>query len=180
MVSNRKAYMTLRSRIVAGQNIKEKGWFNLKIASEVPGYEKVLRMGVMKSLSPLRDQINGGIATITRSEREQIIKRHVEIKMITDVQIDYMPAIWLGVVLVAVVVTSLWWMRRMNVLNRRLQQTDALTSLFNRTGLSVSFPACHLQMPSHQYHRPHSTYLQQQRASWPTANRAYAQKYHKH
>ena len=36
MVSNRKADMTLRSRIVAGQNIREKGWFNLKIASEVP------------------------------------------------------------------------------------------------------------------------------------------------
>lgn len=143
MVSNRKADMTLRSRIVAGQNIKEKGWFNLKIASEVPGYENVLRMGVLKSLTALRDQLNGGIATITRAEREQIINRHVEIKMVTDVQIDYTPAIWLGVVLVAVIVTSLWWMRRLNALNRRLQQlsvTDALTGLFNRTGLSASFP----------------------------------------
>ena len=143
MVSNRKADMTLRSRIVAGQNIKEKGWFNLKIASEVPGYENVLRMGVLKSLPALRDQLNGGIATITRAEREQIINRHVEIKMVTDVQIDYTPAIWLGVVLVAVIVTSLWWMRRLNALNRRLQQlsvTDALTGLFNRTGLSASLP----------------------------------------
>lgn len=143
MVSNRKADMTLRSRIVAGQNIKEKGWFNLKIASEVPGYENVLRMGVLKSLPALRDQLNGGIATITRAEREQIINRHVEIKMVTDVQIDYTPAIWLGVVLVAVIVTSLWWMRRLNAFNRRLQQlsvTDALTGLFNRTGLSASFP----------------------------------------
>lgn len=58
MVSNRKADMTLRSRIVAGQNIKEKGWFNLKIASEVPGYENVLRMGVLKSLPALRDQLS--------------------------------------------------------------------------------------------------------------------------
>ena len=143
MVSNRKADMTLRSRIVAGQNIKEKGWFNLKIASEVPGYENVLRMGVLKSLPALRDQLNGGIATITRAEREQIINRHVEIKMVTDVQIDYTPAIWLGVVLVAVIVTSLWWMRRLNALNRRLEQlsvTDALTGLFNRTGLSASLP----------------------------------------
>ena len=143
MVSNRKADMTLRSRIVAGQNIKEKGWFNLKIASEVPGYENVLRMGVLKSLPALRDQLNGGIATITRAERERIINRYVEIKMVTDVQIDYTPAIWLGVVLVAVIVTSLWWMRRLNALNRRLQQlsvTDALTGLFNRTGLSASLP----------------------------------------
>ena len=63
--------------------------------------------------------------------------------MVTDVQIDYTPAIWLGVVLVAVIVTSLWWMRRLNALNRRLQQlsvTDALTGLFNRTGLSASLP----------------------------------------
>ncbi len=143
MVSNRKADMTLRSRIVAGQNIKEKGWFNLKIASEVPGYENVLRMGVLKSLPALRDQLNGGIATITRAERERIINRYVEIKMVTDVQIDYTPAIWLGVVLVAVIVTSLWWMRRLNALNRRLEQlsvTDALTGLFNRTGLSASLP----------------------------------------
>lgn len=141
MVSNRKADMTLRSRIVAGQNIKEKGWFNLKIASEVPGYENVLRMGVLKSLPALRDQLNGGIATITRAEREQIINRHVEIKMVTDVKIDYTPVIWLAVLLVAVIVTSLWWMRRLNELNRRLKQlsvTDALTGLFNRTGLSAS------------------------------------------
>lgn len=141
MVSNRKADMTLRSRIVAGQNIKEKGWFNLKIASEVPGYENVLRMGVLKSLPALRDQLNGGIATITHAEREQIINRHVEIKMITDVKIDYTPVIWLAVVLVAVIVTSLWWMRRLNELNRRLKQlsvTDSLTGLFNRTGLSAS------------------------------------------
>lgn len=143
MVSNRKADMTLRSRIVAGQNIKEKGWFNLKIGSEVPGYENVLRMGVLKSLPTLRDQINGGIATITKVEREQIINRHVEIKMVTDVKVDYTPAIWLGVVLVAVVVTSLVWMRRLNALNRRLQQlsvTDALTGLFNRAGLSATLP----------------------------------------
>ena len=143
MVSNRKADMTLRSRIVAGQNIKEKGWFNLKIASEVPGYENVLRMGVMKSLPALRDQLNGGIATIARAEREQIINRHVEIKMVTDVQVDYTPVIWLGVVLIAVVATSLVWMRRLKALNRRLQRlsvTDALTGLFNRTGLSASFP----------------------------------------
>lgn len=141
MVSNRKADMTLRSMIVAGQNIKEKGWFNLKIASAVPGYENVLRMGVLKTEPALRDLINTGIATITRAERDQIINRHVEIKMVTDVKIDYTPVIWLAVVLIAVIVTSLWWMRRLNALNRRLQQlsvTDALTGLFNRTGLSAS------------------------------------------
>ncbi|MFT3849393.1 MAG: diguanylate cyclase [Propionivibrio sp.] len=141
MVSNRQADMTLRSRIIAGQNIKEKGWFNLKIASEVPGYENVLRMGVLKSRPELRDQLNRGIATITKVEREQIINRHVEIKMITDVKIDYTPVIWLAVVLVAVTVTSLCWMRRLNALNRRLQQlsvTDALTGFFNRTGLAAS------------------------------------------
>lgn len=143
MVSNRKADMTLRSRIVAGQNIKEKGWFNLKIASEVPGYENVLRMGVLKSEPALRDLLNTGIATITKAERERIVNRHVEIKMVTGVEIDYTLAVWLSVVLLAVVATSLWWMRRLNELNRRLKQlsvTDALTGLLNRTGLSASFP----------------------------------------
>ena len=143
MVSNRKADMTLRSRIVAGQNIKEKGWFNLKMAGEVAGYENVLRMGVLKSEPALRDLLNGGIATITKAERDRIINRHVEIKMVTDVKVDYTPLIWLAIVLVAVIATSLWWMRRLNDLNRRLKQlsvTDALTGLLNRTGLSASFP----------------------------------------
>lgn len=143
MVSNRKADMTLRSLIVAGQNIKEKGWFNLKIASEVPGYENVLRMGVLKSEPALRDLLNRGIATITQAERDRIINRHVEIKMVTDVRTDYTLVIWLAVVLFAVVLTSLWWMRKLNELNKRLKQlsvTDALTGLLNRTGLSASFP----------------------------------------
>jgi len=143
MVSNRKADMTLRSRIVAGQNIKEKGWFNLKIAGEVPGYENILRMGVLKSEPALRDLLNVGIETITKAERDQIINRHVEIKMVTGVEIDYTLVIWLTVVIVAVVTTSLLWMRRLNDLNRRLKQlsvTDSLTGLLNRTSLSVSFP----------------------------------------
>ena len=142
MVSNRKADMTLRSRIVAGQNIKEKGWFNLKIASEVPGYENVLRMGVLKSEPALRDKLNEGISTLTKAERDKIINRHVEIKMVTDVKTDYTPAIWMAVLLVAVSVTSLWWMRRLSALNRQLQQlsvTDALTGLYNRTALSATF-----------------------------------------
>ena len=143
MVSNRKADMTLRSRIIAGQNIKEKGWFNLKIANEVPGYENHLRMGVLKSEPELRDLLNTGIATLTKADREQAINRYVELKTVTAVYTDYTLVIWLAVVLVAVVVTSLWWMRRLQQLNERLKQlsvTDALTGLLNRTGLSVSFP----------------------------------------
>lgn len=143
MVSNRKADMTLRSRIVAGQNIKEKGWFNLRIANEVPGYQNYLRMGVLKSQPELRDLLNQGIAKLTLDEREKIINRHVSLTAITDVQTDYTLVIWLAVVLVAVVLTSLWWMRRLNVLNVRLHQlsvTDALTGLHNRAGLFASFP----------------------------------------
>lgn len=143
MVSNHKADMTLRSRIIAGQNIKEKGWFNLKIAYEIPGYENYLRMGVLKSRPELRDRLNMGIATLTKADRDRAINRYVEIKTTTIEQTDYTLVIFLTVILVAVIVTSLWWMRRLRQLNERLKLlsvTDALTGLLNRTGFSASFP----------------------------------------
>lgn len=142
MVSNRQADMTLRSRIVAGENIKKKGWFNLKIANEVPGYENRLRMGVLKSETGLRSLLNQGIATLTHAERENIINRHVEIKMVTAVKIDYTPVIWLAALLIAVITTSALWMIRLRKLNAKLKElsvTDALTGLYNRTGLASSF-----------------------------------------
>ena len=142
MVSNRKADMTLRSRIVAGENIKKKGWFNLKIANELPGYENQLRMGVLKSEPLLRDLLNRGIALMTLAERESIVNRYVEIKMVTRVETDYTLVGWLAALMVTFVVTSLFWMQRLRGLNTQLKtrsETDALTGLRNRTGLTMVF-----------------------------------------
>lgn len=122
MVSEKKADMTLRSLIVAAHTIKHYGWFNLKINAEVPGYENQLRIGVLKSEAQLRDILNKGIASITEQERSNIINRHVEVKMVTDV--DYTLAKWLAVIMLAIVLTSFFWFRRLRQLNISLQ--DAL------------------------------------------------------
>ena len=76
MVSEKKADMTVRSLIVAGYIIKKEGWFNLKIAGRIDGYENHLRIGVVKDKPILRDILDKGVRTITPVEREAIINRH--------------------------------------------------------------------------------------------------------
>lgn len=145
MVSERKADLTLRSLIVAAHTIKHNGWFNLKIAGQVPGYDNQLRMGVLKSETTLRDLLNKGIATLTAQDRARAVDRHVAINVVSKVGLDHPVVRWLLALLVllgVVAVTSLLWMRRLQQLNaqlRTLSQTDALTGLLNRHGLEGSF-----------------------------------------
>lgn len=141
-VSERKADMTLRSLIVAAHTIKHNGWFNLKISGEIPGYENRLRIGVLASETTLRDILDKGVATLTDIDRRQVVDRHVQMKVVTDVQPDYTLAMWVAAVLLAVLATSVWWMRRLKALNDRFKamaQTDPLTGLLNRNGLFHSF-----------------------------------------
>jgi len=121
MVSNGKADMTLRSRIVAAYTIKNMGWFNLKINGQVPGYENHLRIGVLKSEPMLRDILDKGVAILTAQDRNKIIDRHVEIKQVTAVKTDYTLAKWLAALMAAIVLTSLFWLRHLRSANSRLQ-----------------------------------------------------------
>ena len=145
MVSERRADLTLRSLIVAAHTIKHNGWFNLKIAGQVPGYDNQLRMGVLKSETTLRDLLNKGIATLTAQDRARAVDRHVAINVVSKVGLDHAVVRWLLALLAllgVVAVTSLLWMRRLHQLNaqlRTLSQTDALTGLLNRHGLEGSF-----------------------------------------
>lgn len=70
-VSERAADMTMRSLIVAADTIKSQGWFNLKIAGQVPNYGNRLRIGVIKSQAAVRDRLNQGVASITPQERKK-------------------------------------------------------------------------------------------------------------
>lgn len=155
LVSERKADMSLRSLIVAATTIKHEGWFNLKISGQIPGYENQLRMGVLKSETTLRDILDKGIATLTALERRQIVDRHVNMTVVTDVVTDYTLAGWLGLVLTAILATSLLWMARLRKLNdqlKRLAETDPLTGLPNRTALASSFTLDILR--AQRYDRP--------------------------
>ena len=160
LVSERKADMTLRSLIVAAATIKHEGWFNLKISGQIPGYENHLRMGVLRSETTLRDILDKGIATISAQERRQIVDRHVSMTVVTEVVTDYTLAIWLGVVLAAILATSLLWMARLRKLNdqlKHLAETDQLTTLPNRNALAASFALDILR--AQRYGRPLSVIL---------------------
>lgn len=87
LVENRKAEMTMRSLTMAAYTIKKEGWFNLKIAGEIPAYANRMRIGVTKEKPLLRDILNKAVATLTPQEVNEIIGRHVSISVTT--RIDY-------------------------------------------------------------------------------------------
>jgi len=143
LVSNRQADMTVRSLIVAAYEIKKNGWFNLKIAGQIPSYTNQLRIGVLKDEPILRDMLNKGVLTITPQEREAIVNQHVSIKI--EQPFDYWLMAKIIAVSVAVLMLILWWNRKLRRLNQQLQQlnqklatlsiTDKLTGLVNRLRL---------------------------------------------
>ena len=141
LVSDGKADLTLRSLVVAAHTIKQQGWYNLKISGQIPGYENRLRMGVLQSEHTLRDILNQGINAITEQERQRVMDRHLSLQMVSEVVTDYTLAYGLGLLLVTVIGTSLFWARRLRALNRQLElmaQTDSLTQLPNRHGLNAT------------------------------------------
>ena len=88
MVENKKADLTLRSLMVTAYTIKKENIFNLKIVGQPKNYVNLLRIGVRNDEPILRDILNLGIRTISQQEKEQIINKHVYIKIETN-QYDY-------------------------------------------------------------------------------------------
>ncbi len=140
LVSERKADLTMRSLTVAAYTIKKEGWFNLKIAGQVQGYDNLLRVGVSKDQPLLRDILDKAIATITPAELNQIVNRHVSISVVAAT--DYRLLVQVFVVFLVISLTSLFWVVKLRRVNRQLQvksQTDALTGLANRAALDSRF-----------------------------------------
>jgi two-component system, cell cycle response regulator len=140
MVAEKKADMTIRSMTVSVYTIKKEGWFNLKIAGQIPGYDNHLRVGVVKDHPVLRSVLSKAIATITPQERAMIANKHVAINVQTALDYDLIGKIAFAFVLVAL--TSLFWIVKLTRLNRTLKiqsQTDSLTGLANRASLNERF-----------------------------------------
>lgn len=137
MVSQGRADMAMRSLSVAVHTIKKDGWFNLKIAGEVEGYENRLRIGVRKDKPLLRDILNRGVAEISLAERAEIANRHVAIKVEGGIDRETILRIVAGFTLV--LLTSLAWALKLRSVNKQLfaaARTDALTGLANRASLN--------------------------------------------
>lgn len=79
LVSSGKAEMTLRSLMMAVYTIRKEGWFNLKVAGEVPQYANAFRVGVVKGKEEIRDRLNEGIAMLGAQEVREIANKHVAI-----------------------------------------------------------------------------------------------------
>lgn len=141
LVADGKVELTVGSLAVAAHTIAKNGWYNLKVSGQLPGYENRSRIGVSKSESALRAALNSGIAAITAEERQRIMDRHLSLRVQSEAIADYTLVYALAALLMAVIITSLFWMRRLNALNQQLSlmsQTDALTQLTNRHGLNLT------------------------------------------
>jgi diguanylate cyclase (GGDEF)-like protein len=140
MVSDHQADMTLRSLTIAAYTIRKEGWFNLKIAGQAPGYDNQLRVGVLRHDDTLRDILDKGIATITPTERDQIVNRHIAITV--EEPIDYRLLAQLGLVFLLILFINLYWLIRLRRVNGQLRvksETDSLTGIANRAELNRRF-----------------------------------------
>ena len=153
LVNERKADLTVRSLTVAAYTIRREGWFNLKIAGQLASLDNQFRIGVLKSEPLLRDILNKAIATITPGELNQIANSHAPIRV--EAGTDYRLVVQIVVVFSVMLLTSLFWIRRLRRLNEQLQvksHTDALTGLANRAALDRQFARALEQ--ARRYHRP--------------------------
>lgn len=134
LVSDKKADMTLRSLIVAAYTIKKEGFFNLKIAGQLPNYTNQLRIGVIKSEPMLRDILNKGVATISAKDRDHIVNQHIVIQAQTVVDYSLVVKIIIGFLVIALAAVYRYYeMSKYNKKLLYLSQTDILTKIYNRT-----------------------------------------------
>lgn len=142
MVASGKADIAMRSLIVAAHTIKARGLFNLKMAGRFSDYANRLRIGVLKNDPVLRDILDKGVASIGRSEAEEIVNRHVSVKI--EGTTDYLLILklvggFVGVGLIGGVYHIR--LRRLHAELQRVSRTDALTGLANRATIDAAFAA---------------------------------------
>lgn len=118
LVENREADMTMRSLTMAAYTIKKEGWFNLKIAGEIPAYANRMRIGVTKGKPLLRDILDKTVATLTPQAVNEIVSRHVSISVTT--RIDYRLLSKVAFGFLAVVGIGLAWITIVRRKNRDL------------------------------------------------------------
>ncbi len=119
-VEEKKADITLRSMTLAAYIIKNDGHFNLKIAGEVPDYANKLRMGITNQDEILRGILNKGIASITEQDVQDAINHHISINITKGY--DYKLIMAITVVFSFILLSTLYWLRRIQRLNKNLKE----------------------------------------------------------
>ena len=108
LVENNKVDLTIRSLIIAAYSIKKENLFNLKIVAQPLKYKNMLRMGIIKDEPILRDILNKAIKKITKEEQEEIISRHVSIK-IPDNNENFMTFVYIMIFILFIIAIILLW-----------------------------------------------------------------------
>lgn len=122
MVENREADVTLRSKLMAQYTITHDGWFNLRIAGEIPGYENLLRIGVIKTKPELRDRLDTGVASLTDDEVNQIINKYIPV-IVNKTNYGLVFGIVGGSLTLLTLI--LLWVRQLGLLNKKLAESQA-------------------------------------------------------
>ena len=130
-VDQEKADMTLRSLTMAAYIIKNEGFFNLKIAGEMPSYGNQFKMGITGGDEVLQSILNKGIASISEQELQSIINNHISIKVLKG--IDYQLFAIVFSVFSFVLLFSFFWIRKFQKLNKQLsKRQDELIHMSER------------------------------------------------
>lgn len=130
-VDQEKADMTLRSLTMAAYIIKNEGYFNLKIAGEMPSYGNQFKMGITGEDKVLQSILNKGIASISEQELQSIINNHISIKVLKG--FDYQLFAIVFVIFSFVLLFSFFWIRKIQKLNKQLsKRQDELIHMSER------------------------------------------------
>lgn len=123
MVEAREAELTLRALTIAAHTIKSQGWFNLKIAGELPGYANHLRIGLVGSQPELQRRLDAAIGTLTQEEVDAVVNRYVSIQ--APAQINYRLTLQVAAGLLALLAAAYLWIHHLRGLNRQLADLSA-------------------------------------------------------
>lgn len=123
-VSTKKADLTIRSLTMAAYVIKSEGLFNLKIAGQLPELTNYFKIGINKELPLLKQILDKGIRTIKPEEIQQIVNKHISIKVQSGM--DYKLIIRILISFGFIMGLVLFWNRRLRKLSDRVSASEKL------------------------------------------------------
>ena len=123
LVEEKKADLTVRSMIISAFNIKEKGFFNLKILNQPENYENQLRIGVIRNEPILKDILNKAIVTLTKEDIQNIVNKWVAIKY---EKVEDYTYLWLSITFIIILLVFFLYRQYLLKHNNNFLQNEVL------------------------------------------------------